>query len=121
MNIYTEIILDLKKNPHNKGEIENPTYENIMNNPLCGDEIKMQLLVKNNVIEDVKFSGQGCAISQASASLLTDKIKDKDIEMAKNLNREDVLEMLHIPISPGRMKCAMLSLETLRGALQKNR
>ena len=119
MNIYTEIILDLKKNPHNKGEIKNPTHEFRMNNPLCGDEMKMQLVVKNNKIDDVKFSGQGCAISQASASLLTDKIKGEYIKSVKIINREDILGLLHIPISPGRMRCAMLCLEALRGALKR--
>jgi|TARA_B100001971_G_C18172363_1_gene527913 nitrogen fixation NifU-like protein len=116
--MYTEIILDLYKNPRNKGQLKNPTHESERNNPLCGDEIKLQLQVKNNQIKDVKFSGNGCAISQASASLLTDKLKNLPIEEAKSLNKETVLDLLHIPISPARMKCALLSLETLKEALE---
>ncbi len=118
LNLYTEIILDLYKNPLNKGEIENPTHEAFKNNPLCGDEIKIQLIIKDNKIKETKFNGHGCVISQASASLLTEKIKNIDIEKIKNLNKEDILEMLHIPISPVRLKCALLSLDALRGALE---
>ncbi|MEK6914044.1 MAG: Fe-S cluster assembly sulfur transfer protein SufU [Nanoarchaeota archaeon] len=118
MDIYTEIILDLYKNPRNKGILENPTHENFKNNPLCGDEIKVQLKVENNIVNEVKFNGNGCAISQASASLLTDKIKNMNTEEIKNLNKDDILEILHIPISPGRLKCALLSLETIKGALK---
>jgi len=83
-----------------------------------GDEITIQLILEDNQIKEVRFSGQGCAISQASTSMLTDKIKKMDIEEIKCLNKDDVLEMLHIPISPGRLKCALLSLDTLRGALE---
>jgi len=118
MDLYTEIILDLYKNPRNKGQLENPTHENFRNNPLCGDEIKIQLIIKENKIENVKFTGQGCAISQASASLVTDKIKNMDIEKIKNLNKEDILELLHIPISSGRLKCALLPLDTVKGAIE---
>lgn len=118
MDLYTEMILDLYKNPKNKGELENHTHENSRNNPLCGDEISIQLIVEDDKIREVKFSGNGCAISQASASLVTDKIKDMPIEQVKNLNTEDVLELLHIPISPGRLKCAVLSLDTIKGAIE---
>ena len=79
----------------------------------------MQLIIQDNQIEDVKFSGQGCAISQASTSMLTDKIKKMPIEQVKSLNKEDVLGMLHIPVSTGRLKCALLPLDTLKGALEK--
>jgi nitrogen fixation NifU-like protein len=118
MDMYTENILDLFKNPKNKGHLENPTHENSRNNPLCGDEITIQLVIEDNKIKEIKFSGQGCAISQASTSMITDKIKDMSIEQVKSLNKEDILEMLHIPISPGRLKCALLSLDTVKGALE---
>ena len=118
MDMYTENIIDLYKNPRNKGTLENPTHENSRNNPLCGDEITIQLITDNNKIEDVKFDGIGCAISQASASMLTDKIKGMSIENIKKINKDDVLGMLHIPISSGRLKCALLSLDTLKGALE---
>lgn len=120
-NLYTEIILDLYKNPINKGKIDSPTHEFFKNNPLCGDEIKIQLVINDNIIKEVKFQGVGCAISQASASLLTEKIKNMDIEKVKNLNKDDVLEMLHIPISQPRLRCALLPLDALRGALKNVR
>jgi len=118
MDMYTENILDLYKNPHNKGNLENPTNESSNINPLCGDEITIQLNIEDNKIQGVKYHGQGCAISQASASLVTDKIKNMTIEDVKTLNKDDILEMLHIPISPGRLKCALLSLDTVKGALK---
>lgn len=117
-NLYTEIIIDLYKNPLNKGKLENPTHENFRKNPLCGDEIEIQLKIEDNKISDIKFSGNGCAVSQASASLLTDKIKNMNIKEIKNLNKDYILNLLGIPISPGRLKCALLSLETLQGALE---
>ena len=121
LEIYKEHILDLYKNPHNKGNLKNPTYELSKNNPICGDEIKIQILAKNNKIADIKFCGQGCVISQASASLLTDKIKNLSINKIKKLNKEHILEMLKIPISYTRIKCALLPLEAVRGALENVR
>lgn len=121
LEMYREYILDLYKNPLNKGIIDNPTHEFIRNNPLCGDEVKIQLIVKDNKIENIKFSGQGCAISMASASLLTDKIKNMNIEDAKNLNKDDILELIKIPLSPVRIKCALLCLDVLRGALENGK
>ncbi len=116
--IYKEHILDLYKNPHNKGKLNNPTHEFSKNNPLCGDEIKVQLIIKNNKIIDVKFSGQGCAISQASASLLTDKIKNSSINQIKKFSKKDILNLLKIPISYTRIKCALLPLDAIKGALK---
>lgn len=118
MNMYKEQIIDLYRNPHNKGNLENPTHQNIRNNPTCGDEIKIQLILEEDKVKDVKFSGQGCTISTASASLLTDKIKGMNLEEIKKLTKEDILEMLGISISPGRMNCVLLPLETLKGALK---
>jgi nitrogen fixation protein NifU and related proteins len=87
-------------------------------NPLCGDRITMQLRVRDGVIDGVGFTGRGCAISQASASLLTDEIKGKPVDTVTSMGSTEILEMLGIEISPARMKCAMLSLETLHGALE---
>jgi len=119
LEIYKEHILDLYKNPHNKGNLENPTYEFSENNPLCGDEIKIQIILKDNKIADIKFDGVGCAISQASASLLTDKIKNLSINKVKKFSKKDVLKLIKIPISPGRIKCALLPLEAVKGALRE--
>ncbi len=118
-DLYREHILDLYKNPLNRGVIEHPTHEFEKNNPLCGDEIKIQLVVDNGKICDVKFNGGGCAISMASVSLVTEKIKHMDIADAKNLNKEDILALMHIPLSPVRIKCALLSLDVLKGALER--
>src|SRR3989338_6718640 len=121
LEIYKEHILDLYKNPHNKGNLKNPTYEFSKNNPICGDEVKIQILAKNNKIADIKFCGQGCAISQASASLLTDKIKNLSINKIKKFSKKDVLKLLKIPISPARIKCALLPLDAINGALKNVR
>ena len=118
-NIYKEHILDLYKNPHNKGNLKNPTYEFSKNNPVCGDEIKIQIITEKDKIRDIRFSGEGCAISQASASMLTDKIKNMPLKKIKNLNKDDILEMLKIPISYTRIKCALLPLDAVKGALGK--
>ena len=117
-DLYRDYILEHYRRPHNFGVIEEPsaTFEGA--NPLCGDRITMQLAVKDGVVTDVGFTGRGCAISQASASLLTDEIKGKQVDAASAMAPDDVLEMLGIEISPARMKCAMLSLETLHGALE---
>jgi len=116
--MYREHILDLYKNPRNFGSLKNATNQNRGNNSLCGDEMDMQLIVKDGKIKDVKFSGVGCAISIASASMLTDKIKDMDVESVKKLKKDDILKMMRIPVSPVRLKCALLSLDTIIGALK---
>ncbi len=118
LEIYKEHILDLYKNPHNKGNLNNSTHEFSKNNSLCGDEIKIQLIIKNNKIIDARFSGQGCAISQASASLLTDKIKNLSINKIKKFSKKDILNLLKIPISYTRIKCALLPLEALKESLK---
>lgn len=118
LEMYKEHILDLYKNPRNKGVLENPTNEATKYNPLCGDEIKIQLILNNNKIIKVNFSGQGCAISQASASLLTEKIKNMNLNEVKKLNKEDILNLLKIPISYTRIKCALLPLEAIKEALE---
>lgn len=116
--LYREHILDLYKNPLNFGDLPNKTHSHSKNNPLCGDEITIQLIINDNKIKDIKFKGIGCAISIASASLLTDKIKGMKIEGIKNLKNEDIIEMLNIPISPVRMKCATLSLDIVKEVLK---
>ena len=111
--IYKENILDHYKNPHNAGRLENYTFKHKELNPLCGDVIEMFVKFEQNNVVDVKFSGNGCAISQASASMLTDYIKNKSLEEIRNMKRDTVIEMLGIKIGVVRMKCALLSLRTL--------
>jgi len=116
-DLYRDEILEHYRNPHNFGTLETPTTAKEGANPLCGDRITLMLAINDDgTVEDVAFTGRGCAISQASASMLTDDIKGKPLTEIARLGRQDVLNNLGIEISPARMKCAMLSLETLRDA-----
>ena len=111
---YREFIIDHFKNPRNFGRLEHPDISHEEDNPLCGDVIGMDFRIKDGVIEEVKFHGRGCAISQASASLLTERLKGLPLEQAKKINKADVLGELGIDISPARIKCALLSLKVLK-------
>jgi nitrogen fixation protein NifU and related proteins len=114
-DFYRENILDHYRQPRNTGTLDNATHSHEENNPLCGDVIRMDLRVnEDDVIEDVAFSGKGCAISQASASMLTEMIKGKSLVEAKQIGKEEILEALGIDIGPVRMKCALLSLKVLK-------
>ena len=107
-------IIDHYQNPRNWGTIENPDVSAEDSNPLCGDRIRMDLKIKDGKVEDVKFSGVGCSISRAAASMLSDEIIGKSLEEVKAINRDDVLEMLGIELGPVRLKCALLALKTLK-------
>ena len=117
MSLYQDLILDHYRNPKNQGELKKATHTADANNPTCGDKLHMDIIVKNDIIEDIKFSGSGCAISQASASLLTEAVKGKSVQGATILEPKDVFELLGVTLSPGRMKCGLLSLETLKKTL----
>ncbi len=116
--MYRENILDLYKYPHNFGKLDEATHSHREFNALCGDDIAISLLIKDNKIENIKFQGTGCAIFMASASMLTDEIKGKTIEEAENIDKNKILDMLQIPISAVRLKCALLCLDALKGALK---
>jgi nitrogen fixation NifU-like protein len=116
-DLYRDYILEHYRRPHNFGVLENPTITYEGNNPLCGDRITMMLGIRDGVVADVGFTGRGCAISQASASLLTDEIKGKPLDEVAKLSTQDLLDLLGIEISPARLKCALLSLDTLEHAL----
>jgi nitrogen fixation NifU-like protein len=117
-DLYRDEILEHYRAPHNFGTLEAPDAVHEGNNPLCGDRITMMLsLGEDGAVSDVAFSGRGCAISQASASLLTDEIKGRSVAEVEALRNQDVLDLLGIEISPARLKCAMLSLDTLQHAL----
>jgi nitrogen fixation NifU-like protein len=116
-DLYRDYILEHYRRPHNFGVIDDPSASHEGANPLCGDRITMMLGVRDGVVERVGFTGRGCAISQASASLLTDEIKGKPVADVAALRGDDVLDLLGIDISPARLKCAMLSLDTLQQAL----
>ena len=111
---YREYILDHYKNPRNFGRIEGAEITHEEYNPLCGDMVGMDFRLRDGVIEDVMFHGRGCAISQASASLMTERLRGMTLEEARQVGKEDVLEELGIDISPARLKCALLSLKVLK-------
>ncbi len=116
-DFYKEYILDHYRNPRNFGHIEHPTASAEDINPLCGDKVRVDLQVgSDGKIDDVKFSGKGCAISQASTSMLTESLMGKTLEEVATLSHDVVLENVGIGISPTRMKCAMLGLKVAKSA-----
>ena len=116
-DMYREVILDHYKHPHNAGALEQPDVSHEDSNPLCGDRIRIDLKIEGQVISDVRFQGRGCAISQAAASLLTDEIKGKPLAEVAAFRADDLLDLLGIEISPARLKCAMLSHDSLQHTL----
>lgn len=115
-DIYKELILDYYRNPRNFGKLDKFDISSHDTNPLCGDEIDIQIKVGDgNKIEQIKFFGKGCAISQASASMLTELAKGKDLMWVKQLAKEDILKMLGNPdLGPSRIKCALLGMKVLK-------
>ncbi|WP_135821629.1 Fe-S cluster assembly sulfur transfer protein SufU [Halostella litorea] len=110
-DMYRQQILDHYKNPRNYGEIEDATYTHVGENPMCGDEIRMDVKLADDdeTIEAVAFRGDGCAISQASASMLSGELRGKTLEELDGMDRDDVIDMLGVDISPMRVKCAVLA------------
>ena len=118
-DLYKEIILDYYKNPRNFGTLENPDMKAMDTNPLCGDELEMQIkLGESNKIADIRFNGKGCAISMASASLLTEMVQGKNIDDARKFKKEELLGAMGTPnLGPVRIKCALLPLKVLKLAI----
>jgi len=110
-DMYRQQILDHYKNPRNYGEIEDATYTHVGENPMCGDEIRMDVKLDEDdeTIEAVAFRGDGCAISQASASMLSGELRGKTLDELDEMDRDDVIDMLGVDISPMRVKCAVLA------------
>jgi len=122
--MYREQILEHYKHPLNQGKLEPADARHHDLNPLCGDEIEVFLKIEKKgkraedaVIADIRFTGQGCAISTASASLLTDSVKGKTLDQIKALTRDDVFALLGVPVSAARVKCALLSLKAIKAAV----
>ena len=114
-SVYSEIILDYYRHPRNKGTLDHAQISAKDSNPLCGDIIEMQLeLDKNNSVRDIRFNGQGCAISQASASMLTEIVKGKTIDDVRKISKDEILSLIGGQLSAVRLKCALLSLKVLK-------
>jgi len=117
-DLYREVILDHYKHPHNHGTLDPADFTYEDSNPLCGDQIRIDVRVdENERIKEIAFSGRGCAISQATASLLTDDVLGKTLAEVKQINKDYVLEMLGVPLGPTRVKCALLSLKVLKAGV----
>jgi nitrogen fixation NifU-like protein len=116
-DLYRDIILDAYKNPRNRGHLEAPEawYED--ENPLCGDVVRIELRIRDGMIVDARFSGHGCAISQASADLLLERVKGQPLEVVRDLTREDVFAELGVQsLTSARVKCALLPLKVLKAS-----
>lgn len=116
-SIYREIILEHSRNPSNRGKLDPADFTYEDTNPLCGDEIRIDVRVKDDHITEIAFSGQGCAISQASASILTELVEGRSLDEVRTLGKDALLEEIGIPLSPARLKCALLSLKVLKAGV----
>ena len=119
--LYREVILDHYKNPRGHGLLEAPDAQAEGQNPLCGDEITVSLRFDGDTIADVGFEGRGCAISQAATSMLTGIVKGRKAQDVAALPKEELLEEIGIPLTPVRLKCAILGLGVLKVALHKSK
>lgn len=118
-SLYTEIIQDAYRRPQHRGRLDGATHSAEDENPLCGDVLSVQLRVEDGIIADARFDGRGCAISQAAAELMIDRVVGQPLDAVETMTKETVLEELGIPqISPARLKCALLSLGVLKGAVR---
>jgi nitrogen fixation protein NifU and related proteins len=119
-NLYRDFILEHYRNPHNKGVLDPHDLHFADSNPTCGDEMSMTLRLDDakERIADVAFDGRGCAISQASASILTDDLREKSLDEIRALDPKHVLDELGVPIGPARLKCALLAYKVLQGAVR---
>jgi len=113
-DLYREAILDYYKHPRHKGHLAAPDFQYHDHNPFCGDEITVELKVENGVVVDAAFDGHGCAISQATASMLMEEVIGKSLDEIKAIDKEYILEMLGIELGPVRLKCALLPLKVLK-------
>jgi nitrogen fixation NifU-like protein len=117
MDMYGELILEHYKKPQNKGTLEKPSVSHEEYNALCGDRVKIQLLIEKNKISDIRFEGKGCAISIAATSMLTDFVKGKTLEEIRKLDKADIMKMLGVEVNPARIKCALIGLKAVKLAV----
>jgi nitrogen fixation protein NifU and related proteins len=116
-DLYRDYILDHYKHPRNFGELDPRDLEAVEHNPLCGDELSVHIVVRDDRIEDLRFQGHGCAISQAAASIASEELKGMKLEDVGTLDADWMIELLGIPVSATRRKCALLNLKVVRGAV----
>ncbi len=119
MDLYSQNILDHYRNPRNKGVLESPDVQHSEANYSCGDKVELFLKIQGNVLEDIKFLGAGCSISQAAISIITEFIKGKTLEEILELGAKDIISLLGIPVSRRRLRCALLSLLSIKNAILK--
>ena len=120
-SLYREVILDHYKNPRGHGVIEDADAVAEGQNPLCGDEVSIAVAFEGDTIADVKFQGRGCAISQAATSMLMDMVRGRTAHDVATMSRDELLEEVGIPLTPVRLKCALLGLGVLKVALHKGK
>lgn len=113
-NLAREIIIDYYRYPRNKGRLDNPTVSHQEKNPTCGDVVRIDLLIEDDYVKDVRFDGYGCSISQASASMLTEMVEGKSLAEVRQISKDDILDCLGINLGPARLKCALLGLKALK-------
>jgi nitrogen fixation protein NifU and related proteins len=116
-DLYRDYILEHYKRPRNFGELQPHDLEALEHNPLCGDELGVQIRVKGDRIEDLRFQGHGCAISQAAASIASEELKGMKLQEVRDLGADWMIDLLGIPVSATRRKCALLNLKVVRGAV----
>lgn len=119
--LYQEELLDHYRHPRNSGVLENAQYTTHMFNPSCGDQVSMQALMRDGSLEAIRFQGQGCVISQAAASLLTEVCIGKSLTALEALTKDDMLALVKISLGPTRLRCALLSLDALQELLKMHR
>lgn len=116
--LYQADLMDHYKYPKNRGKLENSNFSSGILNPSCGDRVSFSAIINDNKILDIKFEGSGCVISQATASILSERIKDKDLNYINNLTVQDILDFIKIDLGPSRLRCALISLEAMQEGLK---
>lgn len=117
-DIQAEIVLEHYREPHNYGTIEDPTVSLTESNPVCGDTVNISVLIENGTIADIKFVGKGCSISQAAASMLTDRVKGRPLGEVEKMDEKSIIDMVGLNLGPAREKCALLSYNTLQRCIE---
>lgn len=117
-DLFQEILLDHYKNPRNAGKLENPDFSSGEANPSCGDSILIEGRVENDILTDIRFQGQGCVLNQATASMLTEKVKGKTLDEILLLNTDFITDLIGTKLGPNRLRCALLPLQALQNGIK---